>query len=259
MSYDLVTIGGGFSGLVSAARAAELGLRVAVLEARAEDRYPCSSRYTTGVSNVMGLAILAEPDVLYRAIVDGSGGTANPALARAVADNGKRAIDWLASQGARFITRALQKDQPGEDAGATRLSRNLSHRCAIFGILRKLRGLALHLKAGDELGIGSAGAADRGQPGAAITIGRCKRAPLLGKLIARCILALQAAVDILLHAENTVGACATAWGDIEFGYLVGDQHGRTDCNRGEDRNHRTAPGCWVRINAPRLYRVPGFA
>jgi len=114
MPYDLVTIGGGFSGLVSAARAAELGLKVAVLEARTEERYPCSSRYTTGVSNVMGLAILADPDVLYRAIVDGSGGTANPKLARAIADNGKRAIDWLAAQGARFITRALQKDQPGQ-------------------------------------------------------------------------------------------------------------------------------------------------
>ena len=85
-----------------------------MLEARTEDRYPCSSRYTTGVSNVMGLAILADPDVLYQAIIDGSGGTADPALARAVADNGKRAIDWLAAQGARFITRALQKDQPGQ-------------------------------------------------------------------------------------------------------------------------------------------------
>jgi fumarate reductase flavoprotein subunit len=114
MPYDLVTIGGGFSGLVSAARAAELGLKVAVLEARTEDRYPCSSRYSTGVSNVMGLAILANPDVLYQAIIDGSGGTANPALARAIADNGRRAIDWLAAQGARFITRALQKDQPGQ-------------------------------------------------------------------------------------------------------------------------------------------------
>lgn len=45
MTYDLVTIGGGFSGLVTAARAAELGLSVAVLEARTEDRYPCSSRF----------------------------------------------------------------------------------------------------------------------------------------------------------------------------------------------------------------------
>src|SRR5262245_12690435 len=114
MPYDLVTIGGGFSGLVTAARAAELGLKVAVLEARAEDRYPCSSRYSTGVCNVMGLAILSPPDVLYGAILDGSGGTANPELARAIADNGKRAIDWLAADGARFITRALQKDQPGQ-------------------------------------------------------------------------------------------------------------------------------------------------
>jgi fumarate reductase flavoprotein subunit len=114
MPYDLVTIGGGFSGLVTAARAAELGLKVAVLEARTEDRYPCSSRYTTGVSNVMGLAILADPDVLYRAIIDGSGGTANTALARAIADNGKRAIDRRAAEGVRFITRALQKDQTGQ-------------------------------------------------------------------------------------------------------------------------------------------------
>src|SRR5262245_39934738 len=114
MPYDVVTIGGGFSGLVTACRAAELGLKAAVLEARSEDRYPCSSRFTTGVSNVMGLAILADPDTLYKAIIDGSGGTARPALARAVADNGKRTIDWLAGEGARFITRALQKDQPGQ-------------------------------------------------------------------------------------------------------------------------------------------------
>jgi succinate dehydrogenase/fumarate reductase flavoprotein subunit len=114
MPYDVVTIGGGFSGLVTACRAAELGLKAAVLEARTEDRYPCSSRFTTGVSNVMGLAIMADPDVLYKAIIDGSGGTAKPELARAVADNGKRTIDWLAGEGARFITRALQKDQPGQ-------------------------------------------------------------------------------------------------------------------------------------------------
>src|SRR5499426_1936016 len=114
MSYDLVTIGGGFSGLVTAARAAQLGLKVAVLEARTEDRYPCSSRYSTGVCNVMGLAILSAPDVLYGAILDGSGSTANPELARAIADNGERTIDWLAADGARFITRALQKDQPGQ-------------------------------------------------------------------------------------------------------------------------------------------------
>src|SRR5262245_27375547 len=114
MPYDLVTIGGGFSGLVTAARAAELGRKVAVLEARTEDRYPCSSRYSTGVCNVMGLPILSAPDVLYQAISDGSGANANPELARAMVDNGKRAIDWLVGEGARFVTRALQKDQPGQ-------------------------------------------------------------------------------------------------------------------------------------------------
>jgi fumarate reductase flavoprotein subunit len=114
MPYDLVTIGGGFSGLVTAARAAQLGLKAAVLEARTEDRYPCSSRYSTGVSNVMGLPILSPPDALYEAILSGSGGTARPELARAIADNGRRTVDWLASEGARFITRALQKDQPGQ-------------------------------------------------------------------------------------------------------------------------------------------------
>ena len=31
-----------------------------------------------------------------------------------MADNGSRAIDWLAAQGAKFLTRALQKDQPGQ-------------------------------------------------------------------------------------------------------------------------------------------------
>src|SRR5215468_2651673 len=103
MSYDVVTIGGGFSGLVTACRAAELGLKAAVLEARTEDRYPCSSRFTTGVSNVMGLGIMAEPDLLYQAIIRGSGSNATPALARAIADNGTCAIDWLAGQGARFI------------------------------------------------------------------------------------------------------------------------------------------------------------
>jgi fumarate reductase flavoprotein subunit len=114
MSYDVVSIGGGLSGLVTACRASELGARVAVLEQGSDERYLCSSRYTTGVINVMGQAILCDPATLYDAILAGSGTNADPALARAVADNGKRAIDWLAAQGTRFIQRGLQKDQPGQ-------------------------------------------------------------------------------------------------------------------------------------------------
>jgi fumarate reductase flavoprotein subunit len=114
MQFDVVTIGGGFSGLITACRAADLGLSAAVLEARSEDRYPCSSRYSTGVSNIMGLPIMAEPDRLFRAIMDGSGDNARPAVARALADNGKRAIEWLTQQGASFTQRALQHDQTGQ-------------------------------------------------------------------------------------------------------------------------------------------------
>ena len=114
MRYDLVTIGGGLSGLVAACRAAQLGKHAAVIEQATAERYACSSRWSTGVINVMGRAILADPEQLYAAIIDGSGNTARPDLARAIAANGKRAIEWLGAQGARFIQRGLQKDQPGQ-------------------------------------------------------------------------------------------------------------------------------------------------
>jgi fumarate reductase flavoprotein subunit len=114
MQFDVITIGGGFSGLIPACRTAEAGLSAGVLEARSEERYPCSSRWSTGVANVMGLPIMAEPDRLFRAITDGSGANAHAAVARAIADNGKRAIDWLSRQGATFVQRALAHDQPGQ-------------------------------------------------------------------------------------------------------------------------------------------------
>ncbi len=113
-AYDVVTIGGGFSGLVTACRAAELGLSAAALEARTEDRYPCSSRYTTGVANILSAPIMAPPDKHYAGIIESGGGTTKPELARALADNGARAIEWLERQGARFVTRALMKDLPGQ-------------------------------------------------------------------------------------------------------------------------------------------------
>ena len=114
MQFDVVTIGGGFSGLIPACRAAEAGLSAAVLEARSEQRYPCSSRFSTGVGNIMGLPIMAEPDRIFRAVMEGSGANAHPAVARALATNGKRTIDWLSQQGATFVQRALQHDQPGQ-------------------------------------------------------------------------------------------------------------------------------------------------
>ncbi len=103
MRFDLITIGGGFSGLVTACRAGELGLKAAVLEARTEAHYPCSSRYSTGVFGVMGISLANPPEILAQAIIAGTGGTARPDLARAVAANAQRAQAWLEQEGARFV------------------------------------------------------------------------------------------------------------------------------------------------------------
>jgi fumarate reductase flavoprotein subunit len=171
MQFDVVAVGGGFSGLVPACRAAELGLSVAVLEARSEERYPCSSRWATGAANVMGLPILAEPERLFRAIMDGSGANASPAVARAIADNGKRAIDWLVAEGATFTQRVLQHDQPGQcviappralgagldwqDRGADllmqRLERNLVQRGGV--LMRGTKAEALVIEGGACVGV----------------------------------------------------------------------------------------------------------
>jgi fumarate reductase flavoprotein subunit len=171
MQYDVVTIGGGFSGLVTACRAAELGLSVAVLETRPEDRYPCSSRYATGAANVMGLPILSEPDRLYAAILNGSGPNADPAVARALANTGKRAIEWLSQQGAQFTSRVLRHEQPGqqvlapvragtagldwEDSGADRLMRRLEQNLTRCGsaLMRGVKALSLAIDDGACVGV----------------------------------------------------------------------------------------------------------
>jgi succinate dehydrogenase/fumarate reductase flavoprotein subunit len=112
MRFDVVTIGGGFSGLVTACRAAQLGQRVAVLEQGSDERYLCASRWTNGVINVMGSSILSDPARLEDAIIKGSGEAARPDIARTVAQNGKRTVEWLSAQGGRFVQRTPEKDQP---------------------------------------------------------------------------------------------------------------------------------------------------
>jgi fumarate reductase flavoprotein subunit len=103
MQFDLIAVGGGFAGLTAACRAAQLGLKVAVLEKETADRYLCNSRYTSGVCNVMGHYMLSPPEELERLIMAGSDNTARPELARAIATNARRTVEWLRSQGARML------------------------------------------------------------------------------------------------------------------------------------------------------------
>lgn len=110
MTYDLIVIGGGFAGLTVANRAAELGLKPLVLEASADEFYPCNSRYSTGSVHVAFNPPRTPPDDLYAAIIDGTDGAARPDLASAIANRAADTIEWLRSQGAEFENHPRRTD-----------------------------------------------------------------------------------------------------------------------------------------------------
>ncbi len=103
MAFDLITVGGGFAGLVSACRAGQLGLKAAVLERESAERYACNSRYTTGVFSVMGQPARSPAEHLVDTLLRGTDGTAKPELARTIGENAGRAADWLMAEGMRFM------------------------------------------------------------------------------------------------------------------------------------------------------------
>ncbi|NQV56670.1 MAG: FAD-binding protein [Rhodospirillales bacterium] len=103
MEFDVIAIGGGFTGLVAANRAAQLGLRAGVLEQQTDERYICNSRITTGVCHIL-FANMKLPEAEMMPIIEAATeGRARPDLARAMAANSRRAIDWLSDEGARFV------------------------------------------------------------------------------------------------------------------------------------------------------------
>jgi fumarate reductase flavoprotein subunit len=102
--FDLVAIGGGFAGLVAALRGAELGLRTAVVEQGAGERYLCSSRWAGGIFHVSYHDVKLDPAELVAAIERATGGEAEPELTAAIAEDCARTVEWLASQGAHFTS-----------------------------------------------------------------------------------------------------------------------------------------------------------
>jgi len=99
---DVAVVGGGLAGLVAANRAAELGARVVVYEAGAEQKYRANSRFTGGVFHVAFRDIESPPEELLDAISRATGDFADPALARALAQDAARTVRWLGEQGAVF-------------------------------------------------------------------------------------------------------------------------------------------------------------
>jgi len=101
--FDVVVVGGGIAGLVAANRAAEQGMRVALLERGTDEQYPCNTRYSGGIIHLAFHNVQDPPEKLLEAIMDATDNTANPALANALATTSGRSVEWLQREGVKFI------------------------------------------------------------------------------------------------------------------------------------------------------------
>jgi fumarate reductase flavoprotein subunit len=162
VQHDVIVIGAGIAGLVAANRAAQLGKRVIVLEKSREEKYLCNSRYTYGTFHINFSDVGADEDVLLGKIEACSEGHARKDLARAVAKDGRRLMQWLRSEGIDLVdlggyqTNVLAppwregfgltwRGYAG-DVALARLEQNLRQRQG--RMLRGMRACALTLAAG---------------------------------------------------------------------------------------------------------------
>jgi fumarate reductase flavoprotein subunit len=166
---DVAIVGGGLAGLVAANRAAEFGLRVAVLEQGADTHYACNSRIATGSLNLAHSNPLLPSKELLSAIDADTEGHADPILAAAIVAVAGRGLNWLKEQGAELIRREVQDKQTwmlapprsfspgldwqgrGADVLLDRLAANLKRRGG--EILLSARALALVVEAGSVCGV----------------------------------------------------------------------------------------------------------
>jgi fumarate reductase flavoprotein subunit len=101
--WDVVVVGGGLGGLSTASRAAQLGLKAAVLERGTETQYLCNSRFSGGILHISQHNVQEPAEHLVQVIQEATLDECDPALARALAQDGRRAVAWLRDEGAKFI------------------------------------------------------------------------------------------------------------------------------------------------------------
>lgn len=111
LKTQLCVVGAGLAGLTAAVRAAEQGVQVLLLEQSVEREHLCNSRLTGGVFHVCVTDIQTDSDVLEQTILRATNGHAHPGLARAVAQDTRRAVKWLQAKGARFIRGSAEPHQ----------------------------------------------------------------------------------------------------------------------------------------------------
>ena len=111
LKTQLCVVGAGLAGLTAALRAAEQDVQVLVLEQSTEREHLCNSRLTGGVFHVCVTDIQTDPEMLEQTILRTTGGHAHPGLARAVAQDTRRAVKWLQSKGTRFIRGSAEPHQ----------------------------------------------------------------------------------------------------------------------------------------------------
>ncbi|HEY7302130.1 MAG TPA: FAD-binding protein [Xanthobacteraceae bacterium] len=169
MKADLLVVGGGIAGLVAANAVAATGGRVIVLEAGADERYPCNSRIATGVLNVAHSDPHSDPALLRRAIDADTEGHASAALADALATTAARSMRWLRAEGARIIKvpihgrprymlappRALSAGLDWKGRGPDVLLATLGHNLAGRGgtLMRGTRARRLLMQDGCAIGV----------------------------------------------------------------------------------------------------------
>jgi fumarate reductase flavoprotein subunit len=101
--WDLIAVGAGLAGLTVANRSLELDRRALVLEKSVDPRHACASRANGGVFHVGFRSVTTDADELVGVIGKATGNFVEASVARALADNTLRAIQWLQSFGTAFV------------------------------------------------------------------------------------------------------------------------------------------------------------
>lgn len=101
--YEVAVVGGGIAGLVTAVRAAELGLKTVLLEKGEDERYPCNARFSGGLLHAAFHDVQRSPAELTEIMEKSTQGTADPALVATIAEDGRRLLSWLREHDIRFM------------------------------------------------------------------------------------------------------------------------------------------------------------